>query len=453
MKQPRIQEHFPSKKSLEAKTSDGEATTRKRKHPEPLSWSPNGLKHPVLCLSDPRAQPGESSPPVSPSMYEAARRARADIVLSDAHKPSGLSESTRNILAGLNLQRPARPAPTVEDILNSVPAREKHQGLMGPDRELQLPWEYKRLLTLFETCDSMLSYMKHRHDVSSFPHLKRAVESSCSFKFTEPHLQQMLTVLPGIYQLQWLHSSPSSYLLIVNFPVQEGRAAVPPDLPRRAAAFKARLLAITKRHHDEFLKTLPSRPQVNPERIQCWYHKFDVHTVPPLELTDLPAKPVDENQAILDEFLSTQTSRNEPVTAVLEEITENVLTMPHSKYLSPAIRAKIHRSALQAEESSELLQAESRRNSLLTLCEMLKAMFATHRMPSMFLENVVRQVRNAHKLDLADGEVRDLLREVTEIFPAWMRLVSTSMGEVLRMERRTELLMTTIDCEVRSRYS
>ena len=469
MKQSLIQSHFPSKKPLEAKQVDGDLTVRKRKCPETPSPLPQSSKKPVLSLGSARAEPAD--PQITrrllPELQASQTRAeRIKDLLSDIKRPTGLSESTQKLLAELNMKRPARPAPSVDDILNSVPAKEKYQGLLVPERELPLPYEYKRLLTLFETCDLILNFMKRRHSESSFPEVRKAVEEQAKLKFSETHLQQILTVMPEAYGLTWLKTTGKEFVLILEFPDSEGKKdgqLTSVELDNRKFTFKEELLAITKQHHETFLKSLTSRPQVNPDRLRCWYHGFDLHAVPSISLGELPPKPTDENVQSIQEFLKYHTARNKMVQSILEEIPANMPSEPTSSpctgpktSLSPAILAMVRQKGeldMELQSSPEQMAREARKENLLTLCEMLKAMFATHRTPSMFMESVINKVKMSRKLDVSDCEIDPLLREVADILPGWLTVISTSMGTVLRMEKRTEMLLATIRTEVLKRYS
>ena len=467
MKQSLIQEHFPSKKAVEGKGLETDLTARKRKCTDSPSPVLVPGKKPVFSLSS-RADPAEGNVVrrLLPELEQSQGKLdKVKELLSDIKRPPALSSKTQELLAQLNQRRPARPTPTVDEILSSVPAKEKYQGLLVPERELCLPYEYKRLLTLFETCDTVVNFMKRRRAECNFGEVKKAVEEQVKLKCGETHLRQFLTVVPGVYVLRWVKATGREFLLILDFPDTEDKEEgliSNTGLERRKSLFKAELLNLTKRHHDTFLRTLPSRPQVNPDRLRCWYHGFDVHAVPGVPLGELPPKPTDENVESIQEFLKLHTARNKMVQSVLEEIPSNsqpdISSTPHPKsLLSPAVLAKIHsQNQLYFEEyqaSPSDIQREIRRNDLMTLAEMLKAMFATHRTPSMFLEAVVSKVKMARKLESGETGVEVLVKEVAGILTGWLTIIETSMGTVLRVDKRIEMLQTTIRAEVLKRYS
>jgi hypothetical protein len=467
MKQSLIQEHFPSKKPVEGKLQELDATARKRKctdSPSPVLYP---AKKPVFSLT-PRPDPAESNVIRSllPALEESQSRTdKVKELLTDIKRPPQLSDKTQKLLSELNQRRPARPTPTVDEILSSVSAKEKYQGLLVPERELCLPYDYKRLLTLFETCDLIVNFMKRRRTECCFGEVRKAVEEQTKLKFVESNLQQFLTVVPEAYVLRWVKAMGREFTLILDFPEREEKAEgllTTTGLERRKSLFKAELLNITKQHHEAFLRTLPSRPQINPDRLRCWFHGFDVHSVPSVPISDLPPKPTDENVQTVKEFLKFHCARNKMVQNVLEEIPSNAQpdpveqAMDNKSLLSSAVLAKLRsQDQLYLEDQTVpgQLQRESRRNNLIALCEMLKAMFATHRTPSMFLEAIVSKVRMGRKLDCGEAEVEALIKEVVDILPNWLTIIQTSMGAVLRIERRIDMLQTTVQSEVLKRYS
>ena len=404
MKQSLILTHFPLKKGLENKATEGESGYKRR------------------CLST--AYSGPVPSPVS----------------SQASVPD-LSRRTKSVLQELFVRRPDRPAPTVEEILGSVPAREKHQGLLQRDRQLPLPCEYQRLVTLLESCDSVLNFMKQRHTETSFPAVRRAVESMCGLQFSEYRLQQVLAALPGAYELCWVKDPGRGFLLVLDFPIWQGKRVLQfsqPDLEHRKALIYMELMTRTKRLHAAFLQALPGRPQIQPERIRSWYHSFDLHAVPTVVPAPLPRKPVDEAWESVREFVRMQR----------EDSTEGESRPRTGKsLLSQAILDKVR----QGPEPTSSILLDQRRSHLLCLCDTLTSLFTPHRTPSLFLASLLPRL--SRHLELPETTVAELIQELVDQFPSWLRLFPTSMGTVLRLNRLCELSLTVLHAQVISRYS
>lgn len=404
MKQSLILTHFPLKKGLENKTVEGESGYKRR------------------CLSTAYIAP--IPPPVS----------------SETSAPD-LSRRTKSVLQELCIRRPDRPAPTVEEILGSVPAKEKHQGLLQRDRQLPLPCEYQRLVTLLESCDSVLNFMKQRHTETSFPAVRRAVESMCGLQFSEYRLQQVLAALPGAYELCWVKDPGRGFLLVLDFPIWQGKRVLQfsqPELEHRKALIYMELMTRTKRLHAAFLQALPGRPQIHPERIRSWYHNFDLHAVPTIAPAPLPRKPIDEAWESVKEFIRTQKD---------ESAEEGSRPRAGKSLLSQAILDKVR----QGPEPTSSLLLDQRRSHLLCLCDTLTSLFAPHRTPSLFLSSLLPRL--SRHLSLSETAVAGLIEELVDLFPSWLRLFPTSMGTVLRLNRHCELGLDMLRAQVSSRYS
>jgi hypothetical protein len=58
--------------------------------------------------------------------------------------------------------------------------REKHEGLLAPERELVMPIHYKKLLDIMKYLDNSLNFLKScRKQIScTFDELKRSIEKT-----------------------------------------------------------------------------------------------------------------------------------------------------------------------------------------------------------------------------------------------------------------------------------
>lgn len=375
MKQTPIHAHFTSKK----------LTSRKRKLQEPES---------------PETQEEEPPKPAVPE----------------------LSERTKQLLASLQHKRPARPPTEVNEIMHSTPAQEKYKDLLKPGRNLGLPVHYSRLLNSFEATDLTLSYLKRRKVVKTFEAVQRDVEALHKHKYTLTDLQRMLAVLPDCYVVAWV-CNPDP-VLILDFPQGEL------DLELRKSEFKARLLDIVRQKHSVFLKSLPSRPQVDPSSHNVWHHGFDLHGLPDIEPAPLPLKPKAPNAAIEAEDPPRQ-------------ISEPVAPSESSSKFSPALMAKIQAQAAAARGRQSELATDDKTivcERLLGLAEVLKAIFVTKKEPSCYMTELVRKIKSSPKCYSSEAEVERDLKQLAMCFPEWLTEIKTKSGLVLRLNRKHELL-------------
>ncbi len=408
MKQSLILTHFPVKKGLESKAVEGDCGGYKRR-----------------CVSNAYIYP--TSPTVS-------------VETTALCSVPDLSRKTKSLLQELQLRRIDRPAPSVEDILGSVPAKERHQGLLTRDRQLPLPCEYQRLVTLLESCDSVLNFMKQRHTEASFPAVRKAVESMSGLQFSEYRLQQILAVLPAAYELFWVKDPGRGFLLVLDFPIYQGKRVTQfsqTELEHRKSLLHMELMMRTKRYHAAFLQALPGRPQIQPERIRSWYHGFDLHGVPSVAPMPLPKKPVDEAWESVREFVKTQ-----------REESAGEGKSSGKSLLSQVILDKVRQ---RSEEPASSIQLDQRRAHLLALCDAITTIFTPHRTPSLFLSSLIPRL--SRHLELPETQVLNLIQELVDLFPSWLHLFPTSLSPVLRLNRRCELSLTSLRSEVTSRYS
>lgn len=352
-----------------------------------------------------------------------------------------LSQKTVELLKEMHI--PDRPTPRVEEILTSVPASEKHLGLLTNPRHLPLPCDYQRLLTLFSTCDAVLTFLKRRHSEATFPCIRRDVETTCGLQFNEQRLQQLMTVLPNAYELHWVKDMEKGFILVLDFPLFQGqklRELPQSELTRRKNVVYRELMTRTKECHFSFLQSLPERPQIHPERMRSWYHGFDLHSVPSIPATPLPAKPVNEAWESIKDFLNSHQTDIKNITEKPENRNKSLL--------SDAILSQVRQ---YSEPTSESIRLDQYRYNLLSLCEILTSIYATHHAPSLFVSSLVTRV--GHLMQLDSGMVKRLIEELVGEFPYWLRLLQTSTGQVLRINRMCELSLATIRSTLLSRYA
>jgi len=82
---------------------------------------------------------------------------------------------------------------------------------------------------------------------------------------------------------------------VLDFPSTDGQLSKK-ALEERQDLIKERILARVFKAHSEFLNTLPSRPNIDFEKVGTWHHKFDVNALPDIPQAALPPKPGDQNK-------------------------------------------------------------------------------------------------------------------------------------------------------------
>lgn len=315
-----------------------------------------------------------------------------------------------------------------------------------------------------------------RHCPTIFDNIKSAVEDIHKIQYSLPHLQRILTVYPLAFALKWTKArGRNNYNLHIDFPedLEKSEGQLTQQLiTKRKEEFKESLLEITKKHHDGFLKTLPSRPNINPDRMKVWHHAFDLHNVPDIPEAALPDKPFEKIDSVT-EFLKKSTARNLMVQSVLEEVSKNDEKMNNSQSvsntptptkpkviagLSESVLAKIRakEKAIEEEKMSmpdpETTAKKVRGERLIILSETLKAMYATHSTPSQFLIQLIKKLKNIQRFAQLKEMIELDIKELTELFPSWLTLVKTRSGEVLRMNKESNILLPRIKEDIERKY-
>jgi hypothetical protein len=315
-----------------------------------------------------------------------------------------------------------------------------------------------------------------RHCPTTFENIKTAVEDIHKIQYTIQHMQRILTVYPLAYEVKWIKGpGRNNYILHVDFPedLERTEGQITNQLvSKRKEDFKESLMEITKKHHEEFLKTLPSRPNINPDKMKVWHHLFDLHNVPDIALAALPDKPFEKIDSV-SEFLKKNSARNRMVQRVLEEISKteeaksasvtvsNTPTPSKPKTiagLSDSVSALIRAKERVIEEERlsmpdpETTAKKVRGERLIVLSETLKAMFATHSTPSQFLDQLVKKLKNIQRFAQLKEMIELDIKELVEMFPGWLVIIKTRSGEVLRMSKDSNILLPRIKEEIERKY-
>ncbi|TPP61754.1 hypothetical protein FGIG_11340, partial [Fasciola gigantica] len=148
---------------------------------------------------------------------------------------------------------------------------------------LPLPSNFRALLEMFRSCDTVVSMLHNRKELCSFDKLKPAVQEVVRRFFIYRYF---------VDGTQSGHDSPSKGHLVFT-----GTRLI-----QRRNRFHRLLLGIVMHAHREFLKTLPGVSATDlPDdtELRRWHPKFALDTaVPPIKPSPLPIKPSDMEQKI-----------------------------------------------------------------------------------------------------------------------------------------------------------
>ena len=170
---------------------------------------------------------------------------------SSSNAETELSDSTQELIDSLNLSATPRSSLEAEDILNSVPVKERFIDLLDPQRSLRLPLKYKNLLRLFKVFDLFLHYAQFSQIPATFSNIKAAVDDRKQCNLTLKEVRQFLQIFPEAFAVNWRQKKHSTqHELIFELLGNSSKS-------HRKIEFRNRLLDITKQQHC-LLYTSPS---------------------------------------------------------------------------------------------------------------------------------------------------------------------------------------------------
>lgn len=143
MKQTLLLEHFIARKP--SFTAPSTSRKRRNRSDSDSSSSPEPFKQPSLAqesAEEPAARGEKASNELSGKDISA--------VLGRVKKVPGVSAQTSEILSRLNRRYGERNSTTLRDVLDGVSAKDKYADLLTGQRELILPYKYKKLISLLE---------------------------------------------------------------------------------------------------------------------------------------------------------------------------------------------------------------------------------------------------------------------------------------------------------------
>ena len=309
-------------------------------------------------------------------------------------KVSGLSPKTLEVLNTLNFSSAKSTYKSSDDILNSIPAREKYFDLLDPVLKLSLPYKYKRLMQISEYLDTTLNNARIRGLPHFFSNLKQAIESTYNCTVDLEQIQRILCLCPDFYKLSWVQESTEVKLLI---DLPEDSSYSLSVLHNRTAVLKDELLKRVKALHKQHLDA--AGLSFDPDVCRTWHSSFPLHEVPELPLAELPEAA----------------------------------------------------AGLQSGKQSAGSQLRALR--LASLCSVLSGIFNHLQIPSLFVKSLIKKVLESreqeedHKLVAAD------LVELSEIFPSWFKIIKTESGDVARLNKQSEFSFKAFSRKINEKYS
>eukprot|EP00698_Gefionella_okellyi_P003263 TRINITY_DN13041_c0_g1_i1.p1 TRINITY_DN13041_c0_g1~~TRINITY_DN13041_c0_g1_i1.p1 ORF type:complete len:336 (+),score=50.93 TRINITY_DN13041_c0_g1_i1:22-1008(+) len=296
-----------------------------------------------------------------------------------------------------------------------------------------LPKEYDLLSDLFAALHTVLTYASIAKSPRFWANIKEGVQVIVKRDFTEKHVRQMLTVLPGCITLRWQGEQ-------LHFDLNRNIAAAP-------QVFRDNLRSIVASHHSAFVKT--SFPGVNIEKLLGWHPKFALTSLPPIALADLPPDPkLADPVAVKAALEASRPKRKLAETVSVQQAIEQLSASDQRllRLVDPAIIAKAEersRAVRQHQEQSALAVQAGRRDRLRSLPQYM--WIATGMNTGVCRSEMAILIKKMlehwdKRGTIQRQEAEDLVQCVATQCPFYAQIIQTDFGRTLKLvtSKRTE---------------
>ena len=332
-----------------------------------------------------------------------------------------LSKSTSDLISSFQIQRPST---TAEEILCSIPAKEKYAELLDPLRTHPLPYPYKKLLNFLDALDKSLNYC--------FLISQQATVQFLSFfmldKYKIPFCVDMLAQLQYLCGAYRVHFADKQENWVVG--IEGGGESLGTELILRRKDLVYRgLMRLTEKCYGEFCKERGIEGYT-----RSWHPDFDLQGVCLVPKANMCKEQV---RSILN---SEVVARNPAVGAVFSEmISENGEAFLKPQEKSEDVQVRIQKNRNDRKKDCE---------RVLSICESLKVLFTGMKTPSIFLINLCKKLQESG----FEGQLTQDISFIHELFPEWFTIIPTNSGKVLRHSRQCSLTLKKIQETVQNSF-
>ncbi|PWA22515.1 hypothetical protein CCH79_00017306 [Gambusia affinis] len=196
---------------------------------------------------------------------------------------------------------------------------------------------YKILAEMFRSMDTVVAMLYNRSETATFAKIKQGVQDMMHRRFEESHVGQIKTVFPAAFSFRQQKNIPTfnsnvsrgSYQLTVEPVLSSDRNEARPVLSasrllERRRVFHQNLISVVKQHHKAFLSSLVPPVCVPEDKLTRWHPRFNVDTVPAIQVGSLPPPPHTEKVSTAREVLEKARSLITPkMEKALVSLTQN----------------------------------------------------------------------------------------------------------------------------------
>nr|XP_020463264.1 DNA replication factor Cdt1 isoform X2 [Monopterus albus] len=368
------------------------------------------------------------------------------------------------------------------------PAYERYHTLaQATPPGLSLPYQYKVLAEMFRSMDAVVAMLYNRCETATFAKVKQGVQDMMHKRFEESHVGQIKTVFPQAYMFRQEKNIPSfsssikkgSYQLTVEPGIRSDQKNVRPVLSashllERRQIFHLNLVSIVKQHHKVFLSSLDPPMSVPEDKLTRWHPRFNVDTVPAIQMSSLPQPPQADRlataQEVLDKARSLMTPKMEKALVSLTLKTEDKTAKskepppqspaaPYTTAPSPTAAAQVPAALkgvsqslldrIRAKEAQKLQAAMTRNvaqeerllmmSRLGELARILRNVFVAEKKPALIMEVACNRMVASYRSALSTGEMEKHIRLLAEVAADWLTIHPIRKDVYLKLNKNMEL--------------
>ncbi|MED6255317.1 replication licensing factor Cdt1 [Ataeniobius toweri] len=446
-------------------------------------------------IASPTSSAPLSTPPASSSP---AASNNADLLVPTASGPSTTEARpprfsvarAKELAAKAQRMKEEREAGEIKPAENpdstEQPAYQRYHTLaqaMPPG--LSLPYHYKILAEMFRSMDTVVAVLYNRSETATFAKVKQGVQDMMHKRFEESHVGQIKTVFPEAYTFKQEKNIPTfnrniskgSYQLTMEPVLSSDQNEVRPVLSasrllERRRIFHQNLISVVKQHHKTFLSLLVPPVSVPEDKLTRWHPRFNVDTVPAIQVGSLPQVPHTEKlstaQEVLENARSLITPKLEKALVSLARNTEDKdgegtkpicsqnPTVPQAS-ISAAAQAPsslkgVPQSLLdriRAKEAQKLQAAMTRNpaqeerllmmSRLGELARILRNVFVAEAKAALIMEVACNRMVASYRSALSPGEMEKHIRLLAEVAPDWLSIHPVRKDFYLKLNKMVEV--------------
>lgn len=338
-----------------------------------------------------------------------------------------------------------------------------------------LPLKYKNILEMFRCTDSVLFLLNQRSETCTYDRLKKSVQAMCGREFNHQHLASMKSIYPTAFtfrQEKNLHtagSKTSEYQLTIeaNFKKVCGNSSKISSsvLITRKLKFENNLLALTRTHHQKFLRKLNLK--IEDSEIHRWHPNFKLDEVPDIEVSALPRAPIIKSitsaadllikargdlapkveKALHDAASTSDKTNKDNNKAVVtmdtnkaEKVTSNTKLKGVSNSLLQRIRDK-ERKKMELAMTRDPKQEDklSKMERLPEMCRILKSYFTAEKKAAITLEDCTQKLLESYGTSLHGNLIEEHVKLLNELVPQWLTIATVRKCPYVKLSKNYDI--------------